>query len=585
VRVRRLAGALTLFAAASVWASDPRLDPARVEVFHDRTDIGDGEIAPKGPTPAYCVGKGGWVLVDGPVVADLVHVFVGVEGSGPFAARVRAVDEASGLALMSVHPTALAGRRCLAPFREGSAPKEAPLVAGTPVLDDAGRWVGVGAAGSSRATLGKLATGAWVGQEKRRRAIEVVPVAVVEELLARGGEGGVPPPEGSPFLASDAVYPRSLRERAAPPPDELPWYEAALEDGIRLQLLTPASLESLARFDDGAYAPFGEFFRWRDHEAMWEPAVVVQVAPEFHWTGGSKGAAVTATILFIPMVLGGGPPIVFRAAYTSGKERVAFRAERGGETFEPRESFVSCHDEPMLLQRKDAGEPELRRVRGCRAFALFDPQVFAPGGDVEVAVEDADGRVHCVPIAPPTLERVTADFEPWRAALHDDAPQAVPPRLRVLPYWEGMTVAVEDGAIFRFFFQDGSRIDVTRREHDGVTVLRVPVWRRHTAFWSRNTNPAGWLEVTAEAFVFTPLREDLREKGALRIPRLGTTATREAWGMLRLEREGGTWTFVPRFEGEPEDGLLVLPRRSDRVPVTDRILEALPPEKAVVEEP
>lgn len=579
-------GVLPGFVAAVFLAAAPA---ARVVVFQDWMEGGPDEIVPKAPIPAYCVGEGGWVLVDAKVALGPVELFVGVEGRGPFAARLRARDEATGLALLHVAPEALAGRECLAVVPGGAPPPDPPLAAGLPVFDETGRWVGVGVAGDSKRRLGTDATGEWVGQDDRRKAMKVAGLDAVERLLAQGREAiakGAPVPPAEPVtVVSSRVFPRELRRAAAPPPDALARYEATSEEGLRLEFLTPASLDTLSRVDDGVYEPHGEFFRWADHAAMWEPAVAVQVAPDFHWTGGSRASAVAATLLFVPMILGGGPPPVFRAAWTSGKEPIDYRVERAGSVVAPVDAGVSCFEGPMRLRSPRHEDPQPRVVRGCRSIALFDPAAFAPGVDVAVVVTPEGDRPRRVPIAPATLERIAADFAPWRAALQEEGARTPPPRLRSAPTWEVLKVALEDGEAFQFFFADGSRLDVTRRIRDGVPVLRVPVWRRHQALRAENMNPAGWLEITPDAFEFTPLEEKLRKKGTLRIPRVESSVLAGPHGAFRISKATEGWNFVPRFDDEPTSGLAMLPRRSERIPVTAWIVRELGAEKSIEPEP
>lgn len=566
-------------AATAAAPSDPRLDAARVAVFQDWVEHGPDEVVPKATVPAFCVGDEGWILVDEAVVLEPVELFAGVEERGPFAASLRARDDATGLALLHVAPETLAGRTCLELSSGTTPPTSPPLAAGTPVLDGTGRWVGVGVAGDSKRRLGTDATGEWVGQDDRRRAIKVAGLEAVERLIAQGRDAiarGAPIPPAEPVtVGSSRVFPRSLRGRAAPPPDALARYEATSDQGLRLELLTPASLETLSRIDDGVYPPRGEFFRWEDHVAMWEPAVAVQVAPEFHWTGGSRASAVAATLFFIPAVLGGGPPPTFRATWTSGKEPIEFRLERAGVAVPPSDARESCFDGPMRIATPGHDHPDPRVVRGCRTVALFDPSAFAPGAEVVLVVTPEGKRPHRVPIPPETLERIASDFAPWRAWLAEDGARARPPRLRASPTWEVLEVALEDGEAFRFFFADGSRLDVTRRLRDGVPVLRVPVWRKRQALRAENMNPAGWLEITPDEFVFTPLEERLAEKTALRIPRAEASVAAGPHGAFRISKEAEGWSFVPRFDGETATGLVVLPRRSQRVPVTAWIVKEL----------
>lgn len=574
--------------ALAAVASAPPPNLWRVHVFRDWFTVVDGKVAPGATALAACIEPGGFVVVDSEVVEGAADLFIGYPDRGPFAARLRAVDEGTGLALLSVNPEVLDGRSCLRiPDVAGSAAQEAaPMLAGMPVFDRQGAWVGIGAAGPSKEKLGKDAVGEWTGQESRRRAQSVEPPDVVRRLVARAAsvEGARTPPSTPVTVGSARVFPRELRRPSAPTADELACYEAYSEDGARLELLTPASLDTLDRLDDPVYHGERDFFRWHDHRAMWEPGVIVQLAPDFHWTAGSKAAAVVTTILFIPSVLGGAP-IGFRAALTTGKEERSFRVDRGGVPIDPVESFVVCFEDNLVVKRPDHEKPEERRVKGCRPFALFDPDAFAPGAKVEVVAKDPAGKSHRVPIDPATQVRLAADFEPWRAATREGAPPApaAPPFTLVLP-GEAVMIPVDGGSTLRLTFVDGSRYDVTRFERDGEPAIRFPVWRRHVAFKARSTHPAGWLEVTPEAIVFEPLDETIRATGTVRIPRHGATVERGAWGVLHVRTEEATWTFVPRFENDPP-AVTFVRWGPNQAPATRLILRSLPPEKPIVEAP
>jgi hypothetical protein len=528
---------------------------AWIDVYRDWIGLAGGAAMAVDPGPAFCVGTDGIALVDQNAVAETAYLFVTIGGHGPFAARARAFDPRSALAAIQFHPAILDGKPCLelpaddvAPVAPGDelyalgpagaaatplrvkrvTPEELSFVgglqgtflAGSPLVDADGRLRGVLVAGAAGGLIGReRATGALAGLAKRRHATIAVPLSAASGLIdgikQREKQGMPVPPRESVARLSRGVFPPALREAAGVTTAELSLYSASTE-GLRLELLTPPSLAAQQALGTYAYTVGKTFFRWPAHEGMWEPMVVVQPSPDLEGSSGPKEA--TAVV------------------------------ERGGERFDPFDSFRECFVDYVTIET-EPGSTTRRKVRGCGTFHLFPPEVFVPGADVVVRMTFTEsGRTVAVPVRPETQARIAADFAPWSAALREGATTAPAPDtvVAISPPLGAVYATVGEGhAQLRITTPSGTSFVATRLRRDGKPEILIPVTRVWQGFFPEAES--GFLRIGRDEISFDPVWPTAAASHAFTIPREGLRLSFTGWPRLRVASGKKHWLFDAAF--------------------------------------
>jgi hypothetical protein len=526
-----------------------------IDVYRDWIGLADGTAMAVDPGPAFCVGTDGIALIDQNAVAGSAYLFVTIRGHGPFAARARAFDSTSALAAIQFHPAVLDGTTCLQPPADDVAPVAAgdvlfalgpagaaatPLrvkrvtpdelsftgglqgtfLAGSPLVDADGRLRGVLVAGAAGGLIGRdRATGPLTGLAKRRHATIAVPLSaalgLVDQIKQRQKEGMPTPPPESVARISRGVFPPALREAAGVTSDDLSLYSASAE-GLRFELLTPPSLAAQQALGTYTYTLGKTFFLWPEHTPMWEPMVVVQRSPNLEGSSGSKEATVVI--------------------------------ERGGDRFDPVDSFRECFSGYVYVETAP-GSDTSRKVRGCRTFHLFPPEAFAPGADVVVrATFNEDGKVVAVPVRPETQARIAADFVPWRAALREGATAVPAPDTVVAssPPLGVVHATVGDGnAQLRISTPSDWSFVVTRLRRDGKLEIRIPVTRVWYGFFPGAES--GFLHIGRDEVSFDPAMPTAAASRAFTVPHADLRLSFTGWPRLRVASGKKHWLFEAAF--------------------------------------
>jgi hypothetical protein len=535
---------------------------AWIDVYRSWLERPEGNALPVDPGPAFCVGADGFAVVDQNAVAGSVHLFATILGRGPFAARARAFDPASGIAAIQINPKALEGVRCLPRAGEDAPPVAAgdvlfalgpagaepvalrvkkispaelsfadglqgTFLAGSPLVDAGGLLRGVLVAGAAGGTIGReKATGSFAGLTKWRHATVAIPVAaaltLVDQVKQQQAAGMPVPPPDPVVQVSAEVFPRPLRRAAGPTAEELALYSATAGD-VSVEFLTPSSLEALQANDEYAYAPGRTFFLWMGHTQMWEPMVVVQQSPRLDGTSGSK------------------------------ESEASIAVERGGERIEPYDSFADLFENYVTIE-SEPGTYDSRTVRGRRTFYLFPPGAFAPGADVTVRVtENQQGKTRVVPVRPETQARIAADFAPWEAAVREaaSAPPAPSQDAVVAPVPAiGVPYATRSlgNPELRVTKPAGWTFVVTLRQRAGKPVIRIPVVNERYRPWTPVSVP-GFLYVGRDEISFEPVKTAGADpKYAFTLRRADLAVSTTVSRALRIKGDGQKWLFRPGLE-------------------------------------
>jgi S1-C subfamily serine protease len=414
----------------------------------------------------FLVDAGGLVLTNHHVVGKsrLISVVVGPGKKVP--ARLAAEDAEHDVAVLRVHPEAIAELEALALLQD--APDAGAIVVGERVMaignplsqesvlttgivskieDDAiitdvainpgnsggpllnldGRVLGLNTFG--------LSTGAGPGIGGTVR------IHVATPALARARAGlsdGEPPPfELLPVVPATRYPLAELRQRLTAEPDmELYTIESGPVD---LTFFTPPLIHSLALADEmkaaasqqkrlkkkqkkgaeGAdaapppdpattYDPTAEMFDWLKHAGAMDAVVIVRAMPEIKMTGGSRAGRIFGALA----------GIVTPAQYRFKTDFAEMRLLRDGELVRPIHPGRIC--ESVTLR---SSYDQLQDI-GCYGQYLYDPIEFRTGAryELHVLTEDSPAVPRVEPLSPELVARIRTDFEPFYALI-----EAAPP--------------------------------------------------------------------------------------------------------------------------------------------------------------
>lgn len=407
-------------------------------------------LSERGHGSGFLVDTAGLVLTNHHVVVDSEYLAVKVDEERKYPAVLVADDPTRDLAILRVHPGAVAGVSAL-PLADDS-PATPPLIIGERVvaigsplatetiltgglvskIEEGALFSDVNInPGNSGGPLFKL-TGEVVGvntfglfAEAGPGVSGIVRIHLARPLLARARETMAqtpPPPETLlPEAASFRFPPEELSKIAVATRYDARHYH--VEAGkIDVQFLTPVVLAQLeiqaekeaAEFrkrrtrrkqDVQEYVPGRDFYEWRRYAGDYRPVVRIQAIPEIGLTGGS---------LFAVVMLGPNVPKTYK--FKTDFKRMEL--VRGNAVIEPIHPGRIPH-----VANIEAGADRLKDLTFWGAYE-YPPEAFKPGvavvlkvwqeGKPQPVVRMLDGKLQ---------QRIWDDFAPYFAALEVEGGQ------------------------------------------------------------------------------------------------------------------------------------------------------------------
>lgn len=407
----------------------------RGAVFFVETETGHGS--------GFLVDASGLVITNHHVVGKSTYLAVKVTQDRKYPSRLLAADGTNDVAVLRIHPDAVAGVAPLAlvtsvsgslPVIEGekvlaignplsqewtltsgivSKVEEEAIISdvninpgnsGGPLLNMDGAVVGINTFGEG-ATFGPGVSGIV--------RIELAHKALAEARVAAAAKA--PPPLDLLPVASSTPYPaEALRQLVTSKPDTKGYH---VEMGkIDVQFLTPPLLHSLSKQDElraaeqqqkrrkqkdaaGAENPKDDFYGWKRYAGLYHPVVIIQAVPEIEMTGGSIAG----------MILGSLAGVVTPARYKFKTDFRRMTLTRDGQEVRPITPGRVC---------ETISAAALEDV-SCYGAYVYPPEAFGPGAVMELLVfnEDEPDKPKRSKLPPALVTRLWFEFEPYRKAL------------------------------------------------------------------------------------------------------------------------------------------------------------------------
>ena len=393
---------VTLVASLGALMAQPAesdiFERARRSVVLVETESGHGS--------GFLVDARGLILTNDHVLGSSPYLAVGLDPERKYRAVVLARDASLDLAVIRVNPRAMEGVRPLT-FADGASLKVgARVLAIGSALTDAGAVlttgivsrlgagkviadlnVNPGSSGGPLLDLNGEVVGICTYFQKAAAGpglAGVVPAQLATGLIARAGQSLSEPPSFDRLpVASPTPYPAAaLRERAIAVD---PGAYGKTIGGMRLDVLTPPVVYREAHEADIKTGRHWSGYSWQAYTGQVEALVGLRVVSRTH-------------------------PIDEKPVRFVNSVR-SVRLLRNGVEVVPIVPGRFC--DRAIAPR------EARQFEGCLAFYQYAPEVFAPGGalQIEVYSDGARGKPRRWNLPPSLITRVWADFEPWLAAL------------------------------------------------------------------------------------------------------------------------------------------------------------------------
>lgn len=403
----------------------------------------------------FLVDRSGLVVTNHHVAGTARYLAAKIDPRRKYPAQLLAADKDHDIAVIRLHPDAVAGIVPLAlarsgPDAQGPVVGERVVAIGNPLSQESVLTTGVvskvekgtlisdvninpGNSGGPLLNLAGEVIGInTFGLGSRGPGISgIVRVSLAEAPLAEARDKAArlaPPSTELLPVASEASYPTAaLRDMITSEPD-LEAYQ--VEAGpIDLHFFTPPLLHSLARAQalkaaemqkkrrkgqtDETNDPKGDLYEWERHAGVYEAVVMVRAFPKIKMTGGSRAGRIFGA-------LGG---VVTPARYRFKTDFREMKLLRGGREVRPIVPGRVC--ETVSIQ---GGLNRIEDV-GCYGLYQYPPEAFEPGAPLEIHVfsEDAPGEPEVVTLLPDLSGRVWRDFTPFFEALEKERQSAGAP--------------------------------------------------------------------------------------------------------------------------------------------------------------
>ena len=95
---------------------------------------------------------------------------------------------------------------------------------------------------------------------------------------------------------------------------------------------------------------------------------------------------------------------------------------RDGMVIPPLAEKLECGTERVMVAETPKSKPRLRKIHGCHGIYTYAPQVFRPGAALALRIYEGGKPAGGgdVSLSPELVERIWADFEPWRKAVEEN---------------------------------------------------------------------------------------------------------------------------------------------------------------------
>ncbi len=411
----------------------------RDRVFRIESDRGHGS--------GFLVDAAGLIATNYHVVGNARYLAAETSERVKVPAQLVASDAQHDLAIVRVHPSLVEGLEPIPLAQDGErrlAEGEKVLAIGNPLSQTAVVTLGIVSRVQPDAIISDvdIAPGNSGGPMLNMRGEAVgintfrisgqggtgisgtVRIGLLRPLLEQARQalaGREPPPAERLPVVPETPYPQeALKTLLTTDAQVLRTYRVEAR-AFNVQFLTPVVLHSLARAaelkaaeqqekrrkkkkdnQEGTYDPTEDFFEWQKHAGVYDAVVIVQAIPEIRMTGGSLAGR----------IFGAMAGVYTPARYRFKRDFREMQLLRDGQPVAPIHPGRNC-------EAVSAGTTlDVLQDVGCYGVYTYRPEVFLEGRTFELVVrhEENPGEPIRVTLGRELIERIRADFAPWRQA-------------------------------------------------------------------------------------------------------------------------------------------------------------------------